>query len=82
MFEDPDEPKGHDFGQGETGKLSTSSGFQNIASPAAAQSSSFEIEKGDSAGITSENISREAPSSSSGNNQELRAFFDVLMDKV
>ncbi|XWS16958.1 hypothetical protein CRYUN_Cryun33cG0026400 [Craigia yunnanensis] len=65
VFVDPDEPKGHDFGHGETGKGSTSSGFQNIASPTAAQSSSLEIEKGDSAGITSENMSREAPSSSS-----------------
>ncbi|XVE98624.1 hypothetical protein REPUB_Repub03eG0122500 [Reevesia pubescens] len=65
VFEDPDEPKGHDFGQGDTGKASTSSGFQNIASPAAAQSSSLDIEKGDSTGITSENISREAPSPSS-----------------
>ncbi|KAK6235995.1 hypothetical protein SCA6_011332 [Theobroma cacao] len=65
VFEDPDESKGHGFGQGETGKGSTSSGFQNIASPAAAQSSSLEVEKGDSAGITSENMSREAPSPSS-----------------
>ncbi|XP_038992899.1 uncharacterized protein LOC120116492 isoform X2 [Hibiscus syriacus] len=55
VFEDPGEPKG-----------STSSGFQAIASsPAAAHSSSFEIEKGDSAAITSENMSREAPSPSS-----------------
>ncbi|XWS73130.1 hypothetical protein CRYUN_Cryun02cG0098800 [Craigia yunnanensis] len=66
VFEEPDEPKGLDFGQGETGKGSTSSGFQNLASPAAAQSSSLEIEKGDSVGITSENMSREAPSPSSG----------------
>ncbi|XP_022755353.1 uncharacterized protein LOC111303387 isoform X2 [Durio zibethinus] len=66
VFEDLDGPKELDFGQGETGKGSTSSGFQNIASPAAAQSSSLEIEKGDSACITSENMSREAPSPSSG----------------
>ncbi|KAK8604847.1 hypothetical protein V6N13_082315 [Hibiscus sabdariffa] len=65
VLKDPDEPKGHHYSQGETGKGSTSSGFQNIASPAAAQSSSFEIEKGDSAAITSENMSREAPSPSS-----------------
>ncbi|KAE8687145.1 50S ribosomal protein L35 isoform 1 [Hibiscus syriacus] len=65
VFEDPGEPKGHDYCEGETGKVSTSSGFQNIASPAAAQSSSFEVEKGDSAAITSENMSREAPSPSS-----------------
>ncbi|XVE63480.1 hypothetical protein DITRI_Ditri07aG0023900 [Diplodiscus trichospermus] len=65
VFEDPDEQKGHGFGQRETGIGSTSSGFQNIASPAVAQSSSLEIEKGDSAGTTSENMSREAPSPSS-----------------
>ncbi|GMI94711.1 hypothetical protein like AT4G30780 [Hibiscus trionum] len=65
VFEDPGEPKGHDYYQGETCKGSSSSGFQNIASPAAAQSSSFEIDKGDSAAITSENMSREAPSPSS-----------------
>ncbi|KAK8661013.1 hypothetical protein V6N13_051915 [Hibiscus sabdariffa] len=65
VSKDPGEPKGHDYCQGETGKGSTSSGFQSIASPAAAQSSSFEIEKGDSAAITSENMSREAPSPSS-----------------
>ncbi|XWS70874.1 hypothetical protein CRYUN_Cryun03dG0086400 [Craigia yunnanensis] len=82
VFEDPDEPKGLDFGQGETGKGSTSSGFQNLASPAAAQSSSFEVEKGDSAGITSENMSREAPSPSSGTIRSLGFVFDVLMDKV
>ncbi|XVF88110.1 hypothetical protein PTKIN_Ptkin19aG0023700 [Pterospermum kingtungense] len=64
VFEDPDEQKKH-LCRGETGKGSTSSGFQNIASPAAAHSSSLEVEKGDSAGITSENISREAPSPSS-----------------
>ncbi|KAL4320167.1 hypothetical protein GQ457_18G004330 [Hibiscus cannabinus] len=65
VSKDPGEPKGHDYCQGETGKGSTSSGFQSIASPAAAQSSSFEIEKGDSAATTSENMSREAPSPSS-----------------
>lgn len=81
LFEDPDEQKGH-FGQGETSRGSTSSGFLNIASPAAAQSSSLEVEKGDSAGITSENMSREAPSPSSGNNLELGFVFDVPMDKV
>ncbi|XP_022732495.1 uncharacterized protein LOC111286663 isoform X3 [Durio zibethinus] len=65
VFEGPDELKRHDFGQGETCNGSTSSGFQNIAPPAAAQSSSLETEKGDSAGITSEHMSREAPSPSS-----------------
>ncbi|KAE8690981.1 50S ribosomal protein L35 isoform 1 [Hibiscus syriacus] len=64
-FEDPGEPKGHENCHGDTGKGSTSSGFQNMASPAAAHSSSFEIERGDSAAITSENMSRDAPSPSS-----------------
>ncbi|GMJ07211.1 hypothetical protein like AT4G30780 [Hibiscus trionum] len=65
-FEGTSEMKGHDIGQGETGKGSTTSGFQNIASPSAAQSSSLEIEKGDSAGITSEAMYRETQSPSSG----------------
>ncbi|MBA0610652.1 hypothetical protein Godav_011468 [Gossypium davidsonii] len=82
VFEDPSEPKGHDYGQGETGKGSTSSGFQNIASPVAAHSSSLEIEKGDSAAITSENMSREAPSPSSGTIRSSEFVVDVLMDKV
>ncbi|GMI97578.1 hypothetical protein like AT4G30780 [Hibiscus trionum] len=64
-FEDPNEMRGHDVRQGKTGKGSTTSGFQNIASPSAAQSSSLEIEKGDSAGITSETMYREARSPSS-----------------
>ncbi|KAK8695287.1 hypothetical protein V6N13_000453 [Hibiscus sabdariffa] len=64
-LEDPNEMRGHDVRQGETGKGSTTSGFQNIASPSAAQSSSLEIEKGDSAGITSETMYREARSPSS-----------------
>ncbi|XVF47868.1 hypothetical protein PTKIN_Ptkin03bG0145000 [Pterospermum kingtungense] len=67
VFEEPDELKGLDFGPGETGKGSTSSGFWSIASPATGQSSSLEVEKGDSAGLTSENMSREAPSPSSAN---------------
>lgn len=82
VFEDPSEPKGHDYGQGEAGKGSTSSGFQNIASPVAAHSSSLEIEKGDSAAITSENMSREAPSPSSGTVRRSGFVVDVLMDKV
>ncbi|OMP09509.1 hypothetical protein COLO4_05402 [Corchorus olitorius] len=65
VFEDPDESKGHDFVQGDNGKGSASSGFQNMSSPAAAHSSSFEIDRGDSTGMISENISREAPSPSS-----------------
>lgn len=63
VFEDPDESKGHDFSQVETGKGATFSGFQNLASPSAAQSSSLETDKGDrSTSITSEL----APSPSSG----------------
>lgn len=55
VFEDPDESKGHDFSQVETGKGATFSGFQNLASPSAAQSSSLETDKGDrSTSITSE----------------------------
>ncbi|XP_065849325.1 uncharacterized protein [Euphorbia lathyris] len=67
VFEDPDEIKGQDFNHGETGKGSSISGFQDLASPSAAHSSSLEIERGDHAGTTSENLSLEAPSPSSGN---------------
>ncbi|KAE8730788.1 50S ribosomal protein L35 isoform 1 [Hibiscus syriacus] len=49
----------------DTSKGSTTSGFQTIATPSAAQSFSLEIEKGDSAGITSEAMYREARSPSS-----------------
>ncbi|KAF2316976.1 hypothetical protein GH714_009555 [Hevea brasiliensis] len=66
VFEDPDESKGHDFNQVETGKGSSISGFQDLASPSAAHSSSLEFEKGDHAGTSSEHMSREAPSPSSG----------------
>ncbi|KAJ9162928.1 hypothetical protein P3X46_022663 [Hevea brasiliensis] len=65
VFEDPDESKGHDFNQVETGKGSSISGFQDLASPSAAHSSSLEFEKGDHAGTSSEHMSREAPSPSS-----------------
>ncbi|KDP38724.1 hypothetical protein JCGZ_04077 [Jatropha curcas] len=65
VFEDPDETKSQDFNQVETGKGSFISGFQDLASPSAAHSSSLEIEKGDIAGTTSEHTSREAPSPSS-----------------
>ncbi|KAK8602024.1 hypothetical protein V6N13_058312 [Hibiscus sabdariffa] len=51
--------------EGEAGNRSSTSGIQNIASPSAAQSSSLEIEKGDSAGVTSEAMYREARSPSS-----------------
>lgn len=66
VFEDPDESKSHDFNQVETGKGSSLSGFQDIASPSAAHSSSLEFEKGDHAATSSEHISRGAPSPSSG----------------
>ncbi|KAJ9129024.1 hypothetical protein P3X46_034215 [Hevea brasiliensis] len=65
VFEDPDESKGHDFNQVETGKGSSISGFQDLASPSVAYSSSLEFEKGDHAGTSSEHMSREAPSPSS-----------------
>ncbi|OAY46840.1 uncharacterized protein LOC110617571 isoform X2 [Manihot esculenta] len=65
VFEDPDESKSHDFNQVETGKGSSLSGFQDIASPSAAHSSSLEFEKGDHAATSSEHISRGAPSPSS-----------------
>ncbi|OAY31457.1 uncharacterized protein LOC110599638 isoform X2 [Manihot esculenta] len=65
VFEDPDESKGQDLNQVETVKGSSDSGFQDIASPSAAHSSSLEIEKGDHAGTSSEHMSREAPSPSS-----------------
>ncbi|WCJ30160.1 hypothetical protein M5689_011735 [Euphorbia peplus] len=67
VFEDLDETKGQEFNHGETGKGSSVSGFQDLASPSGAHSSSLEIERGDYAGTTSENVSREAPSPSSGN---------------
>ncbi|GLT49589.1 hypothetical protein SLA2020_231370 [Shorea laevis] len=58
VFEDPGESKGEDFGEVNTG-------FQKIASPAPVQSSSLEVENGDSTGVTSEPVSLEALSSSS-----------------
>uniref|UniRef100_A0A2P2JC09 Uncharacterized protein MANES_06G031800 n=1 Tax=Rhizophora mucronata TaxID=61149 RepID=A0A2P2JC09_RHIMU len=61
IFEDPDESKD----QVETGRGSSISGFQGLASPSAGHSSSLEIEKGDLAGATSETTSQEAPSPSS-----------------
>lgn len=66
VFEDLDESKDQDFNQVEVGKGSVTSGFQDLASPSAAQSSSLEIEKGDPAGTATEHMSREAPSPSSG----------------
>ena len=66
VFEDLDDSKGQDFNQLESAKVSVVSGFQDLASPSAAQSSSLEIEKGDPTGSTSDPMSREAPSPSSG----------------
>lgn len=54
------------------------SGFQNLASPAA-YSSSLEIEKGEPSGIGSEQMSREAPSPSSGTRTICSLSSEVLM---
>lgn len=61
----------------DTGKGQSLSGFQSLSSPAAAHSSSFEIEKGDASGIGSEHISREAPSPSSGTITTCSFYFEV-----
>ncbi|XP_062159024.1 uncharacterized protein LOC133866499 isoform X2 [Alnus glutinosa] len=67
VFEDPEESKDHSFDQVDSRRASMS-GFQDVASPTATQSSSLKIEqKQDSAGMVSENRLREAPSPSSGN---------------
>lgn len=66
VFEDLDESKGQDFNQVDGGKGSSVSGFQDLASPSAAHSSSLEIDKGDATTTLSDNVSREAPSPSSG----------------
>jgi hypothetical protein len=66
VFEDLDDSKSQDFNQVESAKVSVVSGFQDLASPSAAQSSSLEIEKGDPTASTSDPMSREAPSPSSG----------------
>ncbi|KAJ9141257.1 hypothetical protein P3X46_031811 [Hevea brasiliensis] len=65
VFKDPDESKGQDLNQAETGNGSSISGFQDLASPSVAHSSSLETEKEDRAGTSSEHMSREAPSPSS-----------------
>ncbi|KAF2310156.1 hypothetical protein GH714_006923 [Hevea brasiliensis] len=54
-----------DLNQAETGNGSSISGFQDLASPSVAHSSSLETEKEDHAGTSSERMSREAPSPSS-----------------
>ncbi|KAE8126029.1 hypothetical protein FH972_020784 [Carpinus fangiana] len=69
VFEDPEESKDHSFDQVDSRRASVS-GFQDVASPTATQSSSLKIEqKQDSAGLVSENRLREAPSPSSGNSE-------------
>lgn len=66
VFEDPEESKDHSFDQVDSGRGSMS-GFQDVASPPAIQSSSLKIEQmQDSAGSGFENRLREAPSPSSG----------------
>lgn len=66
VFEDQGEAKGHGFDQLASGKGPSISGFQEIASPSASQSSSLKTDPQDSAGMTLEHRSREAPSPSSG----------------
>jgi len=64
VFEDLDDCQ--DFNQVESAKVSVVSGFHHLASPSAAQSSSLEIDKEDRSASTSDHMSREAPSPSSG----------------
>ncbi|KAJ6673432.1 hypothetical protein OIU85_012437 [Salix viminalis] len=65
VFEELDDSKSQDFNQVEQAKVPVVSGFQDLASPSAAQSSSLEIEMGDPTASTSDPMSREAPSPSS-----------------
>ncbi|KAF9680625.1 hypothetical protein SADUNF_Sadunf06G0141100 [Salix dunnii] len=65
VFEDLDDSKGQGFNQVESAKVTLVSGFQDLASPSVAQSSSLEIDKGDPSASTSDHMSREAPSPSS-----------------
>ncbi|KAG5243711.1 Pre-rRNA-processing protein [Salix suchowensis] len=65
VFKDLDDSKGQGFNQVESAKVPFVSGFQDRASPSAAQSSSLEIDKGDPSASTSDHMSREAPSPSS-----------------
>lgn len=67
IFEDQEESKGH--------VGSSISGFQAVASPSASQSSSLKTDQQDSAGMTLEHRSREAPSPSSGLIYELSICF-------
>lgn len=66
VFEDPNESKAHAFEQLENGTGSAIAGFQDVASPSGTQSSSLKIEQQDSVGVSVENLSRDAPSPSSG----------------
>lgn len=75
VFEDQEESKGHGFDQLGSGKGSSMSGFQAVASPSASQSSSLKTDQQDSAGMTLEHRSREAPSPSSGLIYELIICF-------
>lgn len=74
-FEDPDESKGHGFDQLGNGNGSSVSGFQDVASPSVSQSSSLKFDQQDTASMTFEHQSREAPSPSSGMINELGIYF-------
>ncbi|KAI5349013.1 hypothetical protein L3X38_001900 [Prunus dulcis] len=63
-FEDP-ESKDHGFDPLGNGNGSSVSGFQDVASPSASQSSSLKIDQQDTASMALEHQSREAPSPSS-----------------
>lgn len=80
VFEDTEESKDHSFDQVDSRRASVS-GFQDVASPTATQSSSLKIEqKQDSAGLLSENRLREAPSPSSGTMASLSVVLSMLID--
>jgi hypothetical protein len=80
VFEDPEESKDHSFDQVDSRRASMS-GFQDVASPTATQSSSLKIEqKQDSAGMVSENRLREAPSPSSGTMTSLNVVLSMLIN--
>jgi len=78
VFEDLDDSKCQDFNQVESAKVSVVSGFHHLASPSAAQSSSLEIDKEDPFASTSDHMSREAPSPSSGIMMSWICFQHVL----
>ncbi|CAI0394292.1 unnamed protein product [Linum tenue] len=68
VFSELDESNDHELNQVENGRGSSfaAAGFQNLASPSAGHSSSLDMDRGDHTGTTSELMSREAPSPSSG----------------